>query len=57
VDAHTASSAEVLAAALRAHGRAEVHGGPTWGKRHAEWLQGVPGQAHRRVACPLLAAP
>jgi carboxyl-terminal processing protease len=32
VDRGTASAAEVVAAALRDHGRAEVVGGPTWGK-------------------------
>lgn len=53
VDAHTASAAEVLAAALRDQGRAAVRGGPTWGKRHVEWLVGAPGSSHARLVCPL----
>lgn len=54
VDRDSASAAEVLAAALRAHGRAAVVGGPTWGKRHVEWLQGAPGGPLRRTALPLV---
>lgn len=51
VDGHTASAAEIVAGALRAHGRAEVRGGPTYGKNVVQTFVGsLEGPTYATVA-------
>lgn len=56
VDRHTASAAEIVAGALRAHGRAKVRGGPTYGKNVVQaFVQGSEGPTYATVARVALA--
>lgn len=51
VDGFTASAAEIVAGALRAHGRAEVKGGPTYGKNVVQaFVGGLEGPTYAPVA-------